>query len=93
MRLKPSLLASAAFVTAAALAVVGASVAATVIENRSVEAVQSRLTAAGLTFVEVHADGLQVWLRGTAPNEATRFRAVNLAGGPSMPRGCATRSR
>ncbi|EGJ22509.1 OmpA family outer membrane protein [Cereibacter sphaeroides WS8N] len=81
MRLKPSLLASAAFVTAAALAVVGASVAATVIENRSVEAVQSRLTAAGLTFVEVHADGLQVWLRGTAPNEATRFRAVNLAGG------------
>ncbi|RHZ98368.1 OmpA family protein [Cereibacter sphaeroides] len=81
MRLKPSLLASAAFVTAAALAVVGASWAATVIENRSVEAVQSRLTAAGLTFVEVHADGLQVWLRGTAPNEATRFRAVNLAGG------------
>ncbi|WYK03405.1 OmpA family protein [Cereibacter sphaeroides f. sp. denitrificans] len=81
MRLKPSLLASAAFLTAAALAVVGASWAATVIENRSVEAVQSRLTAAGLTFVEVHADGLQVWLRGTAPNEATRFRAVNLAGG------------
>ncbi len=81
MRLKPSLLASAAFLTAAALAVVGASWAATVIENRSVEAVQSRLTAAGLTFVEVDADGLQVWLRGTAPNEATRFRAVNLAGG------------
>ncbi|MGP3698304.1 OmpA family protein [Rhodobacter sp. NSM] len=81
MRMKPSLLAPAAFAAAAVLAVVGASWAATVIETRSVEAVRSRLVTSGLTFVDVRADGLQVWLSGTAPNEAARFRAVNLAGG------------
>ncbi|WP_145106598.1 OmpA family protein [Cereibacter sediminicola] len=80
MPLRSSLLASAAFATAAALAVVGASWAATMIEDRSAEAVRSRLTTAGLTFVDVRADGLQVWLTGTAPNEAARFRAVNVAG-------------
>ncbi|AXQ92494.1 OmpA family protein [Cereibacter azotoformans] len=80
MPLRSNLLASAAFATAAALAVVGASWAATMIEDRSAEAVRSRLTTAGLTFVDVRADGLQVWLTGTAPNEAARFRAVNAAG-------------
>lgn len=51
-----------------------------VIEGRSSNAVNSRLLAEGYTWALVDANGLQVILTGTAPNEATRFRAVNLAG-------------
>jgi OOP family OmpA-OmpF porin len=50
------------------------------VESRSVAAVTSRLLAEGYTWAEVSADGLQVRLSGTAPDEAMRFRAVNLAG-------------
>ncbi|MCE6958870.1 OmpA family protein [Cereibacter sphaeroides] len=80
MRISPRILAPFCFAGAAALAVVGATWAATTIESRSAQAVRSQLLTAGLDFVEVRADGLQVWLTGTAPNEAARFRAVNAAG-------------
>lgn len=51
------------------------------IENRTVAAIKSRLLGDGITWASVSADGLQIRLDGTAPNEAARFRAVNLAGG------------
>lgn len=54
--------------------------ASLVIETRSSSAVTSGLLAEGYTWAIVESDGLQVILTGTAPNEAARFRAVNLAG-------------
>ncbi|MBF9030692.1 OmpA family protein [Rhodobacterales bacterium HKCCE3408] len=69
-----------AFVTAAVLAFGVATLAATQIEDRSVEAVDFALREQGLDWVTVTADGLQVRLDGTAPDEATRFRVVSLAG-------------
>ncbi|WP_245298835.1 OmpA family protein [Pseudotabrizicola sediminis] len=50
------------------------------IESRSEQLVTSRLLDAGITWAAAEADGLQLHLIGTAPNEAARFRAVNLAG-------------
>lgn len=81
MRLSNSIIAAAAFAGAALLATLAASWAAGLIENRSAAAVASRLMADGITWAHVNADGLQLHLSGTAPNEAARFRAVNLAGG------------
>lgn len=80
MRLSQNMIAVAAFSGAAVLAVLAALLAAVVIEGRSAAAVTSRLMNDGITWVTVEADGLQVRLTGTAPNEAARFRAVNLAG-------------
>lgn len=50
------------------------------IERLSVSAVKSRLLAEGITWADVQADGLQIHLIGTAPNEAERYRVVNLVG-------------
>ena len=74
------LLAFAAFFVAAALAVVLSWGMARVVEVRSVAVVNSRLMAEGYTWATVAADGLIVSLSGTAPNEAARFSAMNLAG-------------
>ena len=81
LRARQGLLAAFAFVLAGVLAVLVSWLASLVIENRSTAAVTSRLLAEGYTWASVEADGLRVSLRGTAPNEAARFRAVNLAGG------------
>lgn len=75
-----TLLAAGVFVGAAGLAGLAAWASALAIESRTSAAIQSRLLNAGLTWVDVRADGLQLHLTGTAPNEAARFRAVNLAG-------------
>ena len=65
----------------AALAAVGiALAAATVIERRSEKAVNWAMANEGITWVKPTADGMQVILTGTAPNEADRFRAVSIAG-------------
>lgn len=69
-----------AFTAAGCLAVFIAWTAVQVIERRSLKAVNYVLANAGITWVEPAADGMLVTLRGTAPNEAARFRAVNLAG-------------
>jgi OOP family OmpA-OmpF porin len=74
------LLALAAFVAAAALALLISWGMARVIEVRSTAVVTSRLLAEGYTWATVEADGLIVALSGTAPNEAMRFSAMNLAG-------------
>ena len=80
MRLSPTLIAVAAFSGALFLSLLASYVMALAIENRSTAAVTSALMAQGITFATAEADGLQVVLNGTAPNEAARFRAVNLAG-------------
>jgi OOP family OmpA-OmpF porin len=65
----------------AALASGGAAVVATdAIETRSERAVRGELRAEGLDFAEVRADGLRLTLRGEAPGEAVRARAMAAAG-------------
>ncbi len=80
MQLRNSFLAIGAVVAGSTLAMLGATWAATAIENRSAAAVRSKLLESGITWVAVDSDGLQVRLTGTAPNEAARFRVVNLVG-------------
>ncbi len=80
LRIPHGLLPAAAFLGAAGLAFLAAFWASIVIENRSAAAVTSQLLNEGITWATVEADGLQVTLTGTAPTEAARFRAVNLAG-------------
>lgn len=81
LRLTPTLLAWAAFVAAALVSALIAFGASLIIERVSTSAVRSRLLTEGITWVDVSADGLQVHLSGTAPNEAARFRVVNLTAG------------
>ncbi len=73
-------LAPAAFVAAGLVSVLIAWGAAALVERISARAVTSRLLTEGITFAEVSADGLQIHLNGTAPNEASRYRVVNLVG-------------
>ena len=73
-------MAVSAFVIAAALALLLSWSLARLVETRSAAAVTTRLLAEGYTWAIVKADGLTVTLSGTAPNEAMRFSAMNLAG-------------
>ena len=77
---KAALSAPIAFVGAACLAVLGAYGAAVLIETVSARAVKTVLLSEGITWADVTTDGLQVHLVGTAPNEAARYRVVNLVG-------------
>ena len=54
--------------------------AARVIESRSQNVISAKLAEDRIDWVSVETDGLQVALSGTAPNEAARFRAVNIVG-------------
>ena len=74
------LLGPLAFVAAGALALSVAWGGAVLIERLSVSTVTSRLLAEGITWATVQADGLQIHLIGTAPNEAARYRVVNIVG-------------
>lgn len=80
IRLGQGAMSALAYVAAICVFILVAWVSALLIESRSATAVSSRLLAEGYTWAIVDANGLQVTLSGTAPNEATRFRAVNLAG-------------
>lgn len=80
MHLRKTVLTAAAVLVAAFLASLGAWWSAVAIEKRSAAAVTSQLLSAGITWATVEANGLQVRLIGTAPNEAARFRVVNMAG-------------
>ncbi len=70
----------AAFVAAGLLSLLVAYGAALLIERLSTSAVKSRLLTEGITWADVQSDGLQVQLIGIAPNEAARYRVVNLVG-------------
>lgn len=69
----------AALLVAALLALAAATLAVRVIEQRSESEVALALRAHGHDWTNVHVDGLQVWLSGTAPSEAARFRALAAA--------------
>lgn len=79
-QLQQKYLAPAAFMGAGLVAAVIAWGAAVLIENISARAVTSKLLTEGITFADVSADGLQIHLHGTAPNEAERYRVVNMVG-------------
>ena len=68
------------FVAAALLSVLAARATVTVVESRSVLAVQEDLIDRKYEWASVLGDGLQVILEGEAPTEASRFRAISSAG-------------
>lgn len=80
MRLSSYLLIAAPFGLAAALSVAAAGGIVNVIEDSSELNVRRALDDTGLSWAEVHANGLQVYLTGTAPSEALRFKAISTAG-------------
>ena len=80
MRLKPLFLPVIAFLAAGALALLAAVFSADLIEKGSEDGVRAELTRAGLHWADVDANGLQVYLIGTAPSEAARFEALSTAG-------------
>ncbi|RWR51380.1 hypothetical protein EOW65_04235 [Sinirhodobacter ferrireducens] len=80
MRLRTTLLTTAAVASALVLSAFVAGGSATIIEKRSRMAVRVALESAGISWVRTEADGLQVILLGTAPSEAARFRAITIAG-------------
>ncbi|MDZ7906318.1 MAG: OmpA family protein [Cypionkella sp.] len=73
-----AVMAPLAFVGAGLLFLIVAFGLSLVIERVSANAVTSRLLTEGITWADVEADGLQVRLIGTAPNEAARYRLANL---------------
>lgn len=80
LQLKTKLMAPVAFVAAALIATVVAWGAAVLVEKISSRAVKSKLLTEGITFAQVEADGLQIHLIGTAPNEAARYSVINMVG-------------
>ena len=75
----PHLQMIAAFGLALAMALVTAIVLAMAMERRSVDALNVALAEGGMDWATVSANGLQVFLDGTAPNEAAAFRAAQRA--------------
>ncbi|MBT0958007.1 OmpA family protein [Alphaproteobacteria bacterium KMM 3653] len=80
MRLGPKIIAGTVLLLAAGGSYVSANLAAEIIERGSGEAVQNILIAEGHDWASVTTDGLQVRLSGTAPTEASRFRALSATG-------------
>ena len=80
MRLSSVLAIAAPFVAAAILSWVVAGHAVTVIEENSRLSVRGNLHNAELDWAEVDTDGLQIYLAGTAPSEAARFKALSATG-------------
>lgn len=80
LRLTPTVATVIAFAAAAFLSLLIAWASVLLVERISKRAVRSQMLTEGITFVTVDADGLRVQLMGTAPNEAARYRAINLAG-------------
>ncbi len=80
MPIRPFLPALIALGLAVTLAMVTSIMAVSTIETRSQQDVHRVLDLNGHGWVTVAVDGLQVQLTGAAPDEATRFRALSLAG-------------
>jgi OmpA-OmpF porin, OOP family len=80
LRLPASTLALLAFALAAVVMLGVAYAAASVIERRSAKVILAVLAEGGIDWAAVETNGLQVHLTGTAPTEAARLRALNLAG-------------
>ena len=80
MRLSALLIIALTFSAAAMLSLVAANFSVKLIEENSEIGVRDALDEEGMTWAEVEADGLQVALSGTAPNEVIRFNALSTAG-------------
>ncbi|MFD1340906.1 OmpA family protein [Litorisediminicola beolgyonensis] len=80
MRLSSLSILAGTFLAAAGLSVVAASVVARMVEESSLLSVANAMEREGLDWVELDANGLQVFVIGTAPTEADRFRAISVAG-------------
>jgi OOP family OmpA-OmpF porin len=80
MRLSVIATLTGTFATAAGTALVAAYFAVGAIETASERIVKAALVREGLDWAEVDSDGLQVFLHGTAPDEAQRFNALSVAG-------------
>ncbi|SMX27014.1 putative lipoprotein YiaD precursor [Pelagimonas phthalicica] len=81
MRLSSIFTFGGTFAAAGAVSLVSAYFSAGVIETASKADVLRELDLAGLSWAEVDTNGLQVFLIGTAPDEAARFQALSTAGG------------
>lgn len=80
MRLSANLIALAAVLIAGLFCILSAVFAVNLIENRAAAEIRHALVAEGIDWAEVEPDGLLVQLSGTAPSEATRFRALSITG-------------
>jgi len=80
MRLAFHFAAIGAFALAAGLSFLVAVGGARQVEQQSVHAVNTALSLEGIEWVEIGADGLQVLMAGTAPDEAARFHALRVVG-------------
>lgn len=80
MRLSSVFSIAAVFLGAAILCLLAARFSVIIIEDSSRQSVRDTLDQADLTWAEVDADGLQLFLGGTAPTEARRFKALSVAG-------------
>ncbi|MFX0546641.1 OmpA family protein [Roseovarius sp. S1116L3] len=80
MRLSSIFAIAGTFFLAAILCLVAAGFSVRVIEDNARHSVRSELDKEGMTWTEVDADGLQVFLAGVAPSEAKRFAALTVAG-------------
>ena len=81
MRLSSLFGVAAVFLVSAGLCLLAARFAVIAIEDQSRRGVLKALDEEGLTWTEVDSSGLQVFLAGTAPSEAGRFKALSIAGG------------
>lgn len=79
MRLSAIFAIATSFCVAAVLCLVAAGFSVRVIEDNSRNSVRDTLDLNGMVWSEVDADGLQVFLGGTAPTEADRFKALSVA--------------
>ena len=80
MRLAFHFAAIGAFALAAGLSFLVAVGGARQVEQQSVHAVNTALSLEGIEWVQIGADGLQVLMAGTAPDEAARFHALRVVG-------------
>ncbi|EPX79749.1 OmpA family protein [Salipiger mucosus] len=79
MRLSRIAIPLATLAAAAAVCLLAAVFSVRLIEDSSREGVETALDMAEKDWAEVDVDGLQVFLIGTAPDEASRFEAVTVA--------------
>jgi OOP family OmpA-OmpF porin len=80
MRLSSLLIPTLTFAAAAGVSLIAASFAVTAVEQNSETALRRALDEGDMGWAEVTSDGLRVLLQGTAPDEATRFAALSMAG-------------
>lgn len=80
MRLSALAIIGTTFAAAAGICYTAAGFVVSGIESTSERSVRNALDDATLSWAEVQANGLQVFLSGRAPTEAERFKAVSTAG-------------